>query len=303
MAATMCNPAIAEAELHPHSGHNARLIVANVRAMTAAVSLADQIDAQAILDIHQALLGDSSPQIARRWRGQQVWIDGSDSGPHGATFVPPHHRHVEAAVEDLVAFIDRDDIPVLAHAAIAHAQFETIHPFPDGNGRVGRALLHAHLRNKRLVRHVTIPVSAGLLADTDAYFAALTRYREGDTGPIVECLARAALLALANGRRLVDELRGIRTSWDHRIRVRRGATAWRVADLVLRHPVVNAQLISTELGVAKPNVYRSLQPLVEAGVLVEFTDKKRHQMWRSPEVLEALDQFAGRAGRRARPSP
>jgi Fic family protein len=292
--------AIAEAELHPGTGQNASLIVANERAMTAAIALAGRINPDAILAMHGALLGASSPASAGRWRDEQVWIGGSDFGPHGAASVPPHHSRVPAAIDDLVAFIDRDDVPVLAHAALAHAQFETIHPFPDGNGRTGRALLHAHLRRKRLTRNVTVPVSAGLLGDTDAYFAALTRYREGDPVAIVDQLAAAAFAAVGNGRALAADLRFVRQGWEDRIRARRGANAWRIADLLLRHPVVNSGLIASELGVAPQNTYRSLRALVDAGVAVEFTDRKRNQLWRAPEVLDALDRFAQRAGRRRR---
>ena len=250
--------------------------------MTAAIALAERIDVAAILTIHRALLEQTNPDIAGRWRTDQVWIGGRDLGPHGAAFIPPHHRRVPAAAGDLVRFIDRDDIPVLAHAAIAHAQFETIHPFPDGNGRVGRALVHAYLRHKGLTRNVTVPISAGLLTDTGAYFAALTQYREGDPVAIVEQFAGAAFAAIGNGRRLIDELHSIRRGWDERIQVRRGANAWRIADLLVRHPVVNAVLIASELGIAPQNTYRTLPPLVDAGVLVEFTDRKRNQLWRAP---------------------
>ncbi len=294
--------AIAEAELHAHADRNASLIVANERAMTAAIALAERLDAVAVLAMHAALLERTNPVIAGRWRTEQVWIGGDDLGPRGALFIPPHHTGVPAAIADLVDFIDRDDIPVLAHAAVAHAQFETIHPFPDGNGRVGRALVHAYLRHKGLTRNVTVPVSAGLLTDTDAYFAALTRYRDGDPVPIVEQFARAAFAAIGNGRRLVDDLRAIRRGWDDHVRARRGANAWRIADLLLRHPVVNAPLVASELGIAPQNTYRSLRRLVDADVLVEFTDRKRNQLWRTPEVIDALDRFAARAGRRGRQS-
>jgi Fic family protein len=292
--------AIAEAEIHDHAGRNASLIVANERAMSAAVALAAQIDGDAILAMHAALLERSDPAIAGRWRDQQVWIGGGDLGPHGAAFVPPHHSRVPSAIADLVAFIDRDDVPILGHAALAHAQFETIHPFPDGNGRAGRALVHAHLRSKSLIRNVTVPVSAGLLADVDGYFAALSRYREGDPTAIVEAFARAGFQAVTNGRRLVGDLREIREDWQERVRARRDAAAWRVADLLLRHPVVNAALVAAEVGIGPKNTYRALRPLVEAGVLVEFTDRKRNQLWRAHDVLDALDRFAARAGRRSR---
>lgn len=293
--------AIAEAELHP-SGGNAALIVANTRALTAAIALANNIDGTAILAMHDALLAPSQPDIAGRWRSEQVWIGGSDFGPHGASFVPPHHGQVPAAIEDLIAFIRRDDIPTLTQAALAHAQFETIHPFPDGNGRTGRALLHAELRNKGLTRNVTVPVSAGLLTNIDAYFAALTQYREGDPAAIVEALASATYKAVDNGRELVGDLRAIRNRWDERIKARRGTNAWKIVDLILGHPVVDVALIADELGIERPNVYGPLQPLLNAEVLVEFTDRKRNQMWHAPEVLEALDRFALRAGRRVRSS-
>ncbi len=291
--------AIAEAELG-HGSRNAALIVANERAMRAAIALADRLDGPAILDMHGALLGESAPAIAGRWRDQQVWIGGDDVSPHGAPFVPPHHDRVPAAIDDLIRFIARTDIPTLAHAAIAHAQFETIHPFPDGNGRVGRALVHAQLRHARLTRHVTVPVSAGLLTDTDAYIAALGAYRDGDPAPIVERFSDATFAALANGRQLVSDLHRIRDDWAQQVKARRGAAAWRVTEIVARHPVVNAASLSRELGIPQTNVYRALQPLVDAGVLVEFTNNKRDRLWRAPDVLGALDAFASRAGRRQR---
>lgn len=294
--------AIAEAELLPGGRPNATLIVANERAMTAAIELADRIDGDAVLSMHAALLGDTEPEIAGRWRDQPVWIGGGDLGPHGALFIPPHHDRIPAAMADLMSFIERNDVPVLAHAALAHAQFETIHPFPDGNGRTGRALVHAQLRSKGLTRNVTVPVSAGLLTATDTYFRALTSYREGDYLAIIEQFARAAFAAISNARQLVEEIASVREGWDERISARRDASVWRIAKLLLRRPVVNAAVIAAELDIAPHNVYRSLKPLVDAAVLVEFTAKRRYQMWRAPEVLDALDRFSARAGRRVRAS-
>lgn len=293
--------AIAEAELGDGSRPNASLIVANEQAMRAAIDLADRIDADAILAMHRALLERDDPDIAGRWRDQQVWVGGSHVGPHGGLFVPPQHSRVPAAIDDLLAFIDRDDIAVLAHAAIAHAQFETIHPFPDGNGRTGRALVHAQLRNKGLTRNVTIPISAGLLTDTDAYFGALTSYRDGDPAPIVAAFAHAAFAATTNGRQLVADIDAIRWRWRDEISARSDANAWKVADLLLRRPVVTAALIAEQTGVAPQNAYRALHPLLDAGVVVEFTNRRRGRMWRAPDVLDALDRFAARAGRRSAP--
>lgn len=144
-----------------------------------------------------------------------------------------------------------------------------------------------------------MPVSAGLLTNVDAYFAALTRYREGDPTTIVEAFAAAAFAATANGRALVEDLHTIRRDWQDRVKARRDATAWRVADLLLGHPVLNAALVAAETGIAPQNTYRALRPLEDGGVVVEFSDRKRNQLWRAPEVLDALDRFAVRAGRRS----
>jgi len=293
---------IAEAELQPAATGNARLIVANTRMMESAIDLADHIDERAIIAMHAALLSDSTSGTTGSFRDEPVWIGGSDYGPHGALFIPPRHERIVAAIEDLISFIDRDDVPVLVHAAIAHAQFETIHPFTDGNGRTGRALLHAQLRNKGLTRTVTVPISAGLLSDTDSYFAALMDYRAGELEPLITRVAAASFAAVANGRELVEDLRRIRAGWTERVTARRDSATWTVADALVRRPVINSAVIASELGIAPANTYRLLEPLVEAGVVVVVTGKKRDRLWRSPEVLDALDRFAERAGRRVRAS-
>jgi Fic family protein len=291
--------AIAEAEIGATRRNNAAEVVANTRTMVAALELAGDIGESSILAMHHALMNEADPSNAGRWRTEQVWIGGGNLGPHLALFVPPHHDRVPGAIADLVKFIARTDLPVLAHAALAHAQFETVHPFTDGNGRTGRALVQAMLRHGQLTRYVTVPVSAGLLADTSAYFGALTTYRQGDPGPIVSQFAQAAFKAVANGRVLVDELRQIRQRWQQLVKARSDSAVWRLADLLLRRPVVNARVAAEELGLDVGNVHRYIKPLLEARILVESLDVKRNQVWRAAEILAALDAFAARAGRRS----
>ena len=290
--------AIGEAELPGGKAkQNAELIVANTAAMQAAVALSHAIDAEAIRAMHRALMVNDPRHTPGDFRAEPVWIGGG-STPIGATFVGPRDELVPGAIDDLMAFAQRDDLPALPQIAVSHAQFETIHPFTDGNGRTGRALVQAMLRNKGLTRQVTVPVSAGLLADTDAYFAALTSYRDGDAAPIVERFSHAAILAIANGRQLVAELRAIRESWNSVINARSDSAIWKVADLLTRRPVINAALVAQELGIESTNAHRYLNPLTDAGLLAEATNGRRNRVWRSPQVLAALDAFAERAGRR-----
>jgi Fic family protein len=293
--------AIAEAEIGTSRRKNAAEVVANTRTMIAALDLAGDISGPSVLAMHHALLNETDPINAGRWRTEQVWIGGGNLGPHLALFVPPHHDRVTGAIDDLMKFIERDDLPVLAHAALAHAQFETIHPFTDGNGRTGRALVQAMLRHGQLTRNVTVPVSAGLLSDTKAYFDALTAYRLGDPFLIVSQFAQAAFKAVANGRVLVEELRQMRQRWQQLVKARSDSAVWRLTDLLLRKPVVNARVIAEELGLDVGNVHRYIKPLLEARILAESLDVKRNQVWRAAEVLAALDAFAVRAGRRTSP--
>ena len=290
--------AIALADLGRTGRNNASLIVSNVRAMQAALNLAERLDGDAILAMHRVLMESHWADIAGRWREQQVWIGGSRFGPHEADFIPPHHDRVPTGMADLSAFMARTDIPVLPHAAIAHAQFETIHPFPDGNGRVGRALVHALLKAGGLARTVTVPVSAGLLGDTDTYFAALTAYRAGDPEPIVKVMAEATFPAIGNGRRLAADLGRARARWADVISARRGAAAHRLADLLMQHPVVDMPLVSRELSLATSNAQHAIDRLVGDGVLQLIGRGARDRVWEAPEVISALDRFAKRAKRR-----
>lgn len=289
---------ISLAELGDPSRRNATIIVANVAAMRAAINLADRIDANAILTMHKALLGNEHPDWAGVWRREQVWIGGNDFSPHGAVFVPPHHTRVPTAIDDLVRFVSESDLPPLAVAAIAHAQFETIHPFPDGNGRVGRALIHSILKARGLTRHVTVPVSAGLLVDLDQYFQSLTDYRNGNHEHIVNLIANASFHAINNGRLLSADLRGLRDEWRSKISARRDAAVWDLVDLTLRQPIIDSHLVQQELDIAPHNANTAIQQLVDIGSIVEVSGKHRSRKWSAPQVLAALDSFATRAGRR-----
>ncbi len=186
---------------------------------------------------------------------------------------------------------------MLVQTAIAHAQFETIHPFPDGNGRTGRALVQGMLRAGRMTRNVTVPVSAGLLCDLPAYFSALTAYRQGDLRPIVEAFAEASFAAVRNGRMLVGALQDARACWETRVTVRSDSSVYPLMTLLLRQPVITSGVAATELGVTSVAAQASIDRLVDAGVLQQAGGGLRKRRWAAPDVLEALDAFAARARR------
>ena len=290
------------AEAGLKTGVNAQQVVSNTRALQAAVRLADRIDVAAVLQMHSALMERQSIHEAGRLREEAVWIGRRSDSPVGAEFVAPHFSRVEPLLDDLVRFAAREDVSPLVAAAIAHAQFETIHPFTDGNGRTGRALAQAVLRGRGVLRNVAVPVSAGLLADVGGYHAALQEYRAGHLAPIVEAFADASLRAVRNTRQLVGELDALRDEWEERLTVRKDSKAWPLLEVVMRKPVLDAATAAGKVGVKAPNVYAALRALESAGVLSATDESRRGRFWRSDEVLDALDRFAKRAGRRELPS-
>lgn len=288
---------IALAQLGDTSSTNASLIASNVRALQAAIDLSEDLSAQNIAVMHHALLNAFDQNIAGEYRDAQNWIRGNS--PHTAEFVPPHPDRVMPAVEDLVAFMQRDDIPALTQAAIAHAQFETIHPFADGNGRTGRAIVSALLRAKGVTENVTVPVSSGLLTDTRLYFDALDSYRQGDIHAIVERFAESAVRAVDNGRQLAADIEAVEASYGERLDS--GPSSVRkVLDLILREPALTAEMVAEQTGASLATAYRAVQRLEEAGVLASAGKIRGTRVWVAPDIIAALDAFADRAGRRNR---
>lgn len=290
---------IFEAEIEEFSGtRNAQLILANTRQMEEAIKEAG-VSVQGLLDIHKVLLEESAPEIAGRLRSEPVWIGGKNHFPVDALFVPPQQEHLEGLMADLEAFCQRTDLPALAHVAIAHAQLETIHPFADGNGRTGRALVHILLHYRGVTQNTALPISAGLLRDTQEYFSALNAYREGQPRFIIELFAHAALHAVERGRWLARELQELEEHWRELPIGRKGHSAWELLDLLLERPVLTAKMVREELNLNDTRARSALQRLEDVGILRSSASAvKGIRAWRAVEVLEILDEFAEGLGRR-----
>jgi Fic family protein len=284
-------------------------VAANVRAMSAAVRLGDLAEPCTVtdlLDIHHTLLDHDPGHV--EWAGQlravQNWVGGSFHSPRDALFVPPPPGLVAPLVQDLVRFCNRTDLDPIAQAAVAHAQFETIHPFVDGNGRTGRALVHVVLRRRRLALRTVIPVSTVLLADVDAYFAGLADYRAGRLDVWLARFAAATSHAASAGLRLATELADVRADWWEAAHPRRGSVGALILETLLLQPVVDIDSLRTLAGgedrggVADKNLYRAVDRLVEADVLSELSGGGRNRVWAALDVLDLLERFEASLGRR-----
>lgn len=287
---------LALAEIDEGDTANALTVVGNVRAMEAALQLADDISEDSILAMHTALMlhkTGSPAGDAGRFRTEQVWIGRGEAGPLIADFVAPHRDRVPGAIGDLVRFVKRQDVPVLVQVAVAHAQFETIHPFPDGNGRTGRALAQSILRNKGLVGSTAVPISAGLLVDIPRYFDALSSFREGDASPIIRDFAGASRIAATTSTQLVDALvEQLEESRAKMVSIRADAAAWKILPALVGQPAVNVKYLKNTLGLGEMTALRALDTLTEREVLTETTGKSRGRVWQHRGIFDALDAYA-----------
>jgi Fic family protein len=192
---------ITAAELEPNARGDAAWIADNVAATLQAIADAHAraLDTATLHSWHRLLMARASGlpehQIGA-YRLQIGWIGGTS--PLDAVAVLPPPETIVALTDDLIAFANRTDLDPVAHAAVAHAQFESIHPYADGNGRVGRILI-AWLLTRRLRLRAPLPLSAAIAADTGGYLSGLALYRLGQLDPYVawfaEKLERASQLA------------------------------------------------------------------------------------------------------------
>ncbi|MEH3068977.1 MAG: Fic family protein [Aeromicrobium erythreum] len=143
-----------------------------------------------------------------------------------------------------------------------------MHPFVDGNGRIGRTLVHAVLRRRRVTRHLTVPLASALVAHRESYFDALGDYREGLARPIVAMLTAAVIVATHESRRTATHLHEIRTDWDARLGpVRRGSPVHRVLIALPEHPTVTVSGLADSLGLERDEVGAAVDALHAVQIL------------------------------------
>ena len=275
--------------------------LAAVRALIALVETAGAgpITLPAILGAHRLLMApDPYADSPGELRNVQNWIGGSDYSPIGALYIPPPPELVPELMDDLLVFASRTDLPILAQAAIAHAQFESIHPFTDGNGRIGRALLSAILRYQGLTRRITVPLASAMLADTDGYFAQLTAYRAGAVGQFVGYVARGTLYASEAAEESAGRLAGLPDQWRAIARPRANSADETLLAGLLDVPIFNAGTARRITGTTDASTYRALGRLTEAGILEVLSSGVRNRVWAAADVLTELDVLSEAIGRR-----
>lgn len=293
----------AKAESGTAPGATALEVLGNIDAMVLAVESAAErtrFGEQEILAIHRRLLESTVHQrIAGQYRDSQNWIGGNDYTPCGADFVPPPPDLVAPLLVDLCDTINDEMLSPLVQAALIHAQFETIHPFDDGNGRTGRALVHVVLKRRGIARAFVPPISVVFAGARAKYIEALTCYRNaGDAGvnAWIEHFATAMLRAARLARSYIADARDLQEQWRARLRAqgavpRSDAAAWAIIDLLPAHPMISAPVATAMTQRSKSRVYEAIEQLVAAGVLVPLSSGQRNRWWEAAGLFDLIGQL------------
>ena len=282
-------------------------VLANVEAMELAMeeaASADGLTLDHLLAIQRALFtrARNAERIAGIVREQQNWIGGNDYNPCDADFVPPPSGHVDELLDDLVAFCNDDSLSPLTQAAYAHAQFETIHPFADGNGRTGRALVQVILRRRDLAPSYVPPISVVLADDKATYIAGLVAFREGRENDWLAVFARSAARAADLASTYLVRVQQLQEHWREQLGalgIRADAAAWPLIDELPGHPIISIPVAAEAVRRSRPAVSQAIRQLVEAGVLVPLTSGERNRQWEAVGLLDLAEGFETLAAARA----
>ncbi|MDP9241341.1 MAG: Fic family protein, partial [Actinomycetota bacterium] len=213
-------------------------------------------------------------------------------------YVPPPPETVKCYMDDLLAFANRDDLPAIVQAAIAHAQFESIHPFTDGNGRIGRALINAVLRRRGATSRVVVPLASALVAHRDRYFDLLEGYRRGSVRPLIASFAASSQVAATQSAITAQRLRQIPAEWSDKVgSVRADSSAAALLRLLPSRPILSSDEACAAVDAVRSSVFAAIDRLHTAGILRPLTDRKRDQVWGAALVLDELEDLGQRIAR------
>ncbi len=256
---------------------------------------APPLSARLLRDVHRRLLqnGRGSQHAPGEFRHVQNWLGGPRPGL--ARFVPPPWQEVSPAIAALEHFIhdEPQPTPILLKAALAHAQFETIHPFLDGNGRVGRLLITLLLCSEGVLRQPLLYLSLYFKRHRDSYYEHLQRVRiDGDWEGWLRFFLQGVIDVADSTAMTTQRLVAMIEADRQRIHTfgRGAATAHRVHDLATRFVLIGASSTAARLGLTDPPVYAAIARLEQAGILREITGRQRGKLYVYDQYLSILDE-------------
>lgn len=281
-------------------------VLGNIESMTWAVeklAAAEEVTVDGLLEAHRLLLrGTRSEDHGGRIRDEQNWIGGSSYNPCTAAFVPPPPEYVHSLVQDLCLFSNTDNLAAVAQAAIAHAQFETIHPFVDGNGRTGRALIHVILRRRNLAPHVLPPVSLVLATWSRDYLNGLTatRYRKSPTSlearaglnQWIGLFAAACRRSVGDALDFQNRIERVQSRWRSQLgRIRAGSAVALLVERLPGAPIITANTAAELIDRSYQQTNEAIRRLEGAGILTMTTVGRRNRAFEARAILDAFNDL------------
>ena len=277
-------------------------ILGNVEAMKRAIELGaggDRISVDDIREIHRVLLRHTADRkIAGVVRERQNWIGTNPYTPLGADYVPPPPECVVPLLEDLCRFLARGDLAPIAQAAIAHAQFENIHPFADGNGRIGRALIHVVLRRGGEAVNFIPPISLVLAATRKSYVAGFGEFSRGDVSSWCDLFAAATNRSAVEAEKMAAQIEDLQSVWLERLGgPRSDAAVHQLSAQLPAQPVMDVATGQRLTGKSREAIRNALAQLEKAGIMHPLSQRKWGRVWECRELLELIEDFEESARR------
>ncbi|MDD5292930.1 MAG: Fic family protein [Candidatus Izemoplasmatales bacterium] len=281
------NRNVALAQINHKQSTEAVIIKSNLESLISGLSKKESISLDSIVDLNRKLLDNETIEI----RNLINWIGTPSSIPHEAIYVPPHHEHLELYMNQFVSFCKRKDMHPLIQAAFAHAYFEIIHPFEDGNGRVGRILIQLILKEKLFLEHLYMPFSVGIVKDQKRYIAALDDFKNGNYESIIHVMLENALKLVPKIYQTLEELINLKYSWKDKLKLRQDALAWKMLDDLVTQPVFDVKYMREKHHANDQAVRNNIEELINVSIISVIGNSKRDVVYESKEVLNLLDQF------------
>ncbi len=290
---------VALAEMDPTAGDSG-WIVDNLAVVESAITSAgDELTVDTLHRWHGDLMGHSPlpAEMIGTFRTQPSWIGGTS--PLDAAYVPPPVGAIESLMDDLVACANDTALDPITQAAVVHAQFETIHPYGDGNGRLGRLLVSWIVRRRGVVSHLPPPISVLIARDAGGYLAGLYEFREGSIDRWVRWFADVASAAAHQTDTMIEQVTATTDRWLESLgHLRSDATALRAVRLLPELPVLSAAKLARRLEVSERTARTVLGQLAENGIVHQIdperppTRGRQTRWWAATELLDATARWS-----------
>lgn len=219
------------------------------------------------------------------------WIGKANSLPQNADYVPPHPKHLKDDLNNLFKLLERNDLHPLILSIVSHAYFEIIHPFEDGNGRVGRVLIQMVLNEREFLNSFTFPFSLGLLKNRDTYISSLNDFKDGNYNSIINCFLSGTLEIIPSLYDFINQLVALKNSWHSKIDARKDSFIWTLLDEIIAQPIFNVNYLKNKFKLNDQTIRNSINILLKNNIVKKTNENKRNVLYEAKSVFHILDNF------------